>query len=283
MSKPHFWMLVLVQFLLPISAATAQTNAPAVVVSIKPLHAMVSAVMAGVGEPDLVIDGSTSPHTFSLKPSMAIKLQNADIVFWIGANLETTLKNPLDNLAEKAQIIGFEYLEDGSGPHIWLDPQLAIIMVDDITRALADFDPNNANAYGQNASNYQSKIEDMQLRIKENLAPFSSRPIVMFHDAYAQFQTRFNLNIVGVVSISENQAPGPRHIRQIRQAIIEQGVICIFSEPQFNPKSIALIIEGTMAKSHELDPLGANLPAGPSQYIDLMNNMANALVECLED
>ncbi len=281
MSKPHFWILVLVQFLLPTGAVTAQPNAPVVVVSIKPLHAMVSAVMAGVGEPDLLIDGSTSPHTFSLKPSMAGKLQNADLVFWIGPNLETSLKSPLENLAADAQVFGFDYLDNGAGPHVWLDPQLAKIMVGDIARALANADPDNAGAYQQNASIYQSKIEDMQLRIAEHLAPVKAHPFVVFHDAYAQFQTRFELNVVGVVSLGEHQAPGPRHIRQIRQMIIEQNIACVFSEPQLNPNSIALVIEGTTASAHELDPLGANLPAGPAQYIDLMDNLAMALVACL--
>ena len=70
------------------SHANAETK---VVASIKPLHSLISYVMDGVGTPDIIIDGSSSPHTFQLKPSHASMLQEADIVFWIGEDLESFL------------------------------------------------------------------------------------------------------------------------------------------------------------------------------------------------
>ena len=76
---------------------------PKVVTSIKPLHSLVSYVMNGVGRPDLLVDGSSSPHTFQLKPSHATMLQEADIVFWIGEDLESFLETPLDSIAANAK------------------------------------------------------------------------------------------------------------------------------------------------------------------------------------
>ncbi len=281
MSKPSKWMLVILPLLVLFGSAGARANPPNVVVSIKPLHALVSAVMDGIGEPELLIDGLTSPHTFTLKPSMATRLQAADLVFWIGPDLETSLENSLLNLAEGAEIIGFEQFESGLGPHIWLDPQVAVLMVDDIMRALVSFDPENAKYYNENAESYQNEIKDMQARIAQDLTSFQTRPIILFHDAYAHFQTRFALNIVGIISASENQRPGPRQIRKIRDLIAQLNVACVFSEPQFDQKSVTLVIEGTTARGHELDPLGADLPAGPAQYIQLMENIAKALSNCL--
>ena len=83
-----------------ISSAEAE---PKVVTSIKPIHSLVSYVMDGVGRPDLLVDGSSSPHTFQLKPSHATMLQEADIVFWIGEDLETFLETPLDSIAANAK------------------------------------------------------------------------------------------------------------------------------------------------------------------------------------
>ena len=73
-----------------------------VVTSIKPVHSLVSAVMEGVAKPSLLVDGAASPHTYSLKPSQAEQLQNADIVFWMSHDLEAFLENSIENIAQKA-------------------------------------------------------------------------------------------------------------------------------------------------------------------------------------
>ena len=84
------------------SYSNAETK---VVTSIKPLHSLVSYVMDGVGTPDILVDGSSSPHTFQLKPSHATMLQEADIVFWIGEDLETFLETPLESIAKNSRHI----------------------------------------------------------------------------------------------------------------------------------------------------------------------------------
>lgn len=86
------------------SASSAMAS-PEVVVSVKPIHSLVAAVMQGVGEPKLIVDGAASPHTYSMKPSKARALEKADVIFWVGANLETFLDKPLDALGSKATVV----------------------------------------------------------------------------------------------------------------------------------------------------------------------------------
>ena len=76
-----------------------------VVTSIKPIHSLASYLMDGVGKPDLIVDGYASPHGFAMKPSHAKMLQNADLIFWIGEDLESFLEKPLNSIAKKAEII----------------------------------------------------------------------------------------------------------------------------------------------------------------------------------
>ena len=96
-------------FILPIlSLLTFFTPANAeikVVTSIKPIHSLASYLMDGVGKPDLIVDGFNSPHGFSMKPSHAKMLQNADLIFWIGEDLESFLEKPLNSIAKKAEKI----------------------------------------------------------------------------------------------------------------------------------------------------------------------------------
>ena len=76
-----------------------------VVASIKPIHSLASYLMDGVGKPDLIVDGYASPHGFAMKPSHAKMLQNADLIFWIGKDLESFLEKPLNSIAKKAEKI----------------------------------------------------------------------------------------------------------------------------------------------------------------------------------
>ena len=87
---------------------TANSSANAdikVVTSIKPIHSLASYLMDGVGKPDLIVDGYASPHGFAMKPSHAKMLQNADLIFWVGEDLENFLEKPLSSIAKKAEKI----------------------------------------------------------------------------------------------------------------------------------------------------------------------------------
>lgn len=87
------------------STAAIAAEAPRVVVSIKPIHSLVAAVMQGAGAPTLLIGSGASPHTYSLKPSDARALQDAELIFWVGEGLETFLQKPLASLPKKARVI----------------------------------------------------------------------------------------------------------------------------------------------------------------------------------
>ena len=87
-------------------AANTSANADIkVVTSIKPIHSLASYLMDGVGKPDLIVDGYASPHGFAMKPSHAKMLQNADLIFWVGEDLESFLEKPLNSIAKKAEKI----------------------------------------------------------------------------------------------------------------------------------------------------------------------------------
>ena len=98
-------ILSLVSVLFYFSSAKAEIK---VVASIKPIHSLVSYIMDGVGSPDLIVDGYNSPHGFSLKPSHAKMLQEADIVIYVGEGVEEFLEKPLESIASNA--VKFELL-----------------------------------------------------------------------------------------------------------------------------------------------------------------------------
>ena len=95
-------ILTLLSFLTTFTSANAEIK---VVASIKPIHSLVSYLMDGIGKPDLIVDGYASPHGFAMKPSHAKMLQNANLIFWVGEDLENFLEKPLSSIAKKAEKI----------------------------------------------------------------------------------------------------------------------------------------------------------------------------------
>ncbi|MGJ8533867.1 MAG: zinc ABC transporter substrate-binding protein [Alphaproteobacteria bacterium] len=98
----------LVSFGFAQSDGYAQEQDLRVLTSIKPIHSLVSGVMSGVGEAELLLDGASSPHTYSLKPSQARSLQEADVIFWVSDELEVFLEKPMETLGQNARIVALE-------------------------------------------------------------------------------------------------------------------------------------------------------------------------------
>ena len=96
------FILSILSFLTIFVPANAEIK---VVTSIKPIHSLASYLMDGVAKPDLIVDGYASPHGFALKPTHAKMLQEADLVFWVGEDLENFLEKPLKSIAKKAEKI----------------------------------------------------------------------------------------------------------------------------------------------------------------------------------
>ena len=96
---------LIISFLSFITFITSVNADVKVVASIKPIHSLASYLMDGVGKPDLIVDGYASPHGFAMKPSHAKMLQEADLIFWVGEDLEAFLEKPLKSIGKKAEKI----------------------------------------------------------------------------------------------------------------------------------------------------------------------------------
>ncbi|NEH96915.1 zinc ABC transporter substrate-binding protein [Rhizobium johnstonii] len=306
-------------------------DAPVVVTSIKPIHSLVSAIMQGVGEPELIVDGAASPHTYNLKPSNARAMQDAKVIFWVGPGLEAFLEKPLQALGRNASIAALDDApglvklpfreggafephddapehESASGQHdeadaahdadpghasdhdhdhdtfdthLWLDPMNAKAMAAMITTTLVAADPANALTYQGNAKALDDKLDALDTEIKDMVAPVKDKPFIVFHDAYQYFEHRYGIRVTGSITVSPETIPGAERVSEIHRKVGELGATCVFAEPQFEPRLVNVVIEGTRAKSGVLDPEAATLKAGPDLYFNLMRGIANSMKDCL--
>ena len=299
---------------------TAFAEVPRVVTDIAPVQSLVAQVMGDLGEPEVIVDPGASPHSYALRPSQARALEQADLVFWVGHSMTTWLEGPLEQLAGNANIVALIDLdgtirrdvrdtavfaaveahdgmeEDGQedhdehghdhhgiDPHAWLDPENGKTWLAAMAEALAAADPEHAGIYRQNAKSAQDDLDLRIGRIEANLAPVSGLPFVVFHDAYQYFETRFGLSASGAISLSDATAPSPARITAIRQEISDHGVVCVFSEPQFNPGLVKTVFEGSAARTAVIDPLGTALPPGPAHYGALLDSLADEMAGCLNE
>ncbi|WP_416064065.1 zinc ABC transporter substrate-binding protein [Rhizobium sp. ZK1] len=308
-------------------------DAPVVVTSIKPIHSLVSAIMQGVGKPELIVDGAASPHTYNLKPSNARALQDAKVIFWVGPGLEAFLEKPLQSLGSDAIVAqldeapglvklpfreggAFEAHDDGDehdsasadehesaeaghdhaheeaegdhdhghgsfDTHLWLDPMNAKAMAAEITTTLVAADPANALTYEANAKALDDKLDALDKEIAATVSPVKDKPFIVFHDAYQYFEHRYHIRVAGSITVSPETIPGAERVSEIHKKVGDLGATCVFAEPQFEPRLVNVVIEGTRAKSGVLDPEAATLPAGPDLYFTLMRGIAESMKNCL--
>lgn len=301
-------LIVLALVLAPVTSH-GQGKAPDVVASIAPVHSLVARVMQGVGAPRLLLPPGASPHDYALKPSDAAALAQAALVVWTGPGAERWLAGPAATLAGSAVVLRLDQVpgltllarregaafaahdhgpdpshgdHDTVDPHLWLDPDNAILWLEAIAEALADVDPARAATYRANAAAGRAEIAALADQIAARMAPLAGRSFVVLHDAFHYFEHRFGVEATGAIALGDARPPGPARLAEIRNHVREAGVRCLFREPQQPARLVDLVAEGSVAATGILDPLGAALSPGPALYPALLEGIAGGLEACLD-
>jgi len=301
-------------------SGTASANVPKVVTDIPITHSLVTRVMAGIGMPDLIVDRGASPHEYSLRPSNAASLEVADLVFWISNGLTPWLDDALTTLARNAKVIelmdakgatvlsfregatfethSHQHKQDEDGhdehkhdedehatgnvdPHGWLDPYNGRIWLDVIATALSKIDPTNSDIYFANATQAKADIDTVISELEATLAEFRGTNFIVYHDAYQYFEKRFDVLAAGSISLGDVSDPSPARIAEVRKKVEELGIICVFSEPQFNSELVRTVTDGVSVKTRVIDSLGTQFTLGPDFYLNVLRGIAQSMASCL--
>ncbi|MBZ9558452.1 zinc ABC transporter substrate-binding protein [Halomonas coralii] len=302
-----------------LTPAFAAAEVPSVAVDIPPVYSLVDRVMGELGSPELLIQQGASPHRYSMRPSEASALEQADLVFWIGEDLTPWLARSMDTLGADAEGValldepgtlrlayregatfaphghdahdhdhdhdhgsgGHDHAHTGLNPHAWLDPVNAEVWLDAIAAALAEADPEHAATYRRNARLGKSDLETLTRELEDRLADDRDTRFVVFHDAYQYFENRFGLSAVGAIELGDASDPSPARLDALRRRVNELHVDCVFSEPQFNPALVENVFAGTgVNTSVVIDPLGTDLPLGERLYPQLLGQLADGVRRC---
>ncbi len=298
--------LLLILFILLLSL-TLTTKGKDIVVTIKPLHSLVTGVLGNSRDASLLLDGNVSVHNFQLKPSQLRLLQEAKVIFYIDNSLETFLvrifrtlpanvakfaiteHNGVKILAKRSSGAwhhhhrdhDHHHLSHNNDMHLWLDPRNASQIVLFIAEKLSVIYPQNRHIYQANAQKLIKKIDVLNATLQTKLADVKQKPFIVFHDAYQYFERAYGLTSVGAITLNPSKPQSAKHLQTLRKQLIDTGARCVFSETQFSPKLVKTLTSNIQVKTAILDPLGANLNPGQNLYFKLINNLADNIKQCL--
>lgn len=261
--------------------SSISTASPTVVVSIAPVHSLIAGLMQGVGTPTLLTNSSICPHHHSLKTSERMTLDSADIVFWVGPTLESYLVSPLKTLSPQPRIITLsqmpERVEDD--PHFWLDPQKAMLVVNQALKILVKADPKHQEEYQNNANRILKKLEALDNVIEQKLQPVQNQPFIVFHDAYQHFVRRYHLRQLGSLTVDPEIPPSIQRVDSILALIKTHSIGCVFIEPHTSSQWVGWLESKLCIRT--LDPIGSSDSHSEEAYLTLLKNLSQEVYECL--
>ncbi|MCJ8170496.1 zinc ABC transporter substrate-binding protein [Atopomonas sediminilitoris] len=280
-------------------SATSAFAAPTVLTSIKPLQLIADAVLSEQGSAEVLLAPGASPHQYSLRPSEMRQIQQADLLYWVGPELESFLPKVLAQRSQPNVALlhaqgmqlkhfdqahadddhaGHDHHADSLDPHFWLDPrnakQIAKRMAEDFSR----FDSEHAAHYAANAERFAQAVDAADRQLKQRLAKLKDQPYLVFHQAYDYFEAHQGLHNQGVFTFTPEVQPGARHLNELRERLRAVGNACIFSEPPLVPRTLHSLAKDLPVRFGQLDPLGQASASYVAMYLDL----GNALADCLE-
>ncbi len=289
---------------------------PKVLASIKPLQLIAQAITSNVSNTEVLLPPGASPHDYSLRFSDRRKLDSADLILWVGPNMEVSLNKILENAnGDKAikmmAIQGIHQHKDhshqaekdtkkhdhehhhhhdhghhhhgGVDPHIWLSTNNALLMAQAINTKLQAIDqnPEHRKIYSANLKAFEARLKQADEKNNQQLEAVRHKPFFVFHDAYGHLQDSYNLNIAGHFTLNPQQPPGAKHLEELRNKLKHAGATCVFREPQFKPTYIDSLTKGLPVQIAELDPLGENIAVDEQGYIQFINSLVNGIYNCL--
>jgi zinc transport system substrate-binding protein len=302
--------------LLATALVMAGNATAAVVTSIRPLGFIASAIADGVTPTEILLPDGASPHDFALRPSDIQRLRSADLVLWVGPDMEAFLTKSLTQLPANKQLAiselpavqpllmkgdddhdhdhaseahshadgddGHDHHHGDYNMHVWLSPEVAKVTAIAIHDRLLELMPQKKDKLDANLRQFEDQLAQTDKNLVKMLTPVQGKGYFVFHDAYGYFEKHFGLSPLGHFTVNPEIQPGAQRLHQIRTQLVEQKAVCVFAEPQFRPAVINAVAKGTNVRSGTLDPLGTGIELGKDSYGNFLTALSNQYVSCLK-
>lgn len=236
------------------------------------------------------------PHDFELAPDDVEAVANADVVLYLGGGFQPALEDALDEAGGAIVLDALDVVpteppppdeaEEGVtvDPHVWLDPSRFATIAEQVATTFGEADGANADPYSANADAYATELRELDDAFRTGLSACERSTIVTAHAAFGYLADAYGLTQIPIAGVSPESEPGARHLADLRDVVVEQGVTTIFTEELVSPE-----VAETLAREAgvEVDVLSTieglteEQQAAGEDYVSLMNANLEALRRAL--
>ncbi len=263
-------LLIMGLFLGACSNQEQAGSTPKDTVQITTTTGMIADIAKNVGGERVAVQSlmgpGVDPHLYKASQGDIGKLDQADMIFYNGLNLEGKMADIFVRMASsKPTIQVTETIDEGAllepeefdghyDPHIWFDVQLWMKAVERVRDALIEFDPVHKATYTKNAASYLAQLEELDQYGKEqiSLIPEESRVLVTAHDAFGYFGAAYNMKVVALQGISTDAEYGLADVQALVDILVDRNIKAVFVESSVSSKAIEAVVEGARKKGHEV-------------------------------
>ena len=249
--------------------------------------------------------GYQDPHFVPAKPSLMKAIQNADVFISVGLELDggwlplviPGSRNPKIQPGAKGFIDASEevnVLEKPTGtvsraegdihplgnPHYYTDPANLEVVADHLAKIFGELDPDNAADYQANAKAFDEKMEESLKGWEAQLKPCAGMPIVIYHENFVYFTTRFGLKIFGTVEPKPGIPPNPRYLTETAEAMKAAGVKVVLYQPYYDADAAQQLAKKAGAAALEIPTEVGGVPEAKdvfSKFDFMVSTLAKAL------
>ncbi len=272
-------------------AAPPAFAGPTIVAGIKPIHSLLAALMDGVAEPRLLVPGDAVPYGHKLSPEQEKEVMAADLVVWVGPELERFLAAPLaakrrGRVMELLSSDVFKILpqrdgaDDSRDPFFWLDVRNARALVNELAKAVAAADPKNSRHYMENRLRLAEEVTRLDREFEFGYRAVAAGPMILYHDTQQYFAQAYALDVAAILSPSPDAPAATSSLLGALGAARESGARCLLTERGLTTEGADLLIQGSGLRVGELDSFGIDFPAGPRLYSAVMRHNFSVMRDC---
>lgn len=289
---------LLALLVLPWGGCAAAPEEATLVASFYPVYVLAENVLEGVPGVNLIC--MTAPatgclHDYQLLTSDMRALSGATALLINGAGMEGFLPDiqkqlpglPVIDCSQGVELLADEEEHEGHdhgavNAHIWLDPENAVQMVENMAAGLSALLPASADQIARNAQAYIARLRAVDEELSQALATLPRREIVTFHEAFPYFARAYDLQVVAVIALEPDEPISPKMLSQVVKQVKAAGNPPLFTEPQYESAALRAVSQETGAPVYALDPLVTG-EAALTAYEDAMRQNLAVLLTALGD
>lgn len=260
-----------------------------VVATIKPIHSLLSSLMKGVADPVLLIKDQT-PSTYKPNEADLKTVKNADLVVWLGHELETTLAPTLNDSKNAFEMLGYSDFKvlpqrndvNRRDPFIWLDVRNAEVMVDALYDNLVTIDPDHQKTYAMNRKLMKREIAALDRKFEFGFRAIAAGQSWLYHDTQQYFEQSYAFKVRDILAAKAGDEADMANMLTLRTKLNDMGPVCFFTEEGLTDKNLSFALDGSKTKVKTLKSFGLSFKAGPTLYQEMMYYNFNTIADCFK-